>query len=274
MGDTDPTNEMEGMSHPAPVSLSLLFLPFLSHPLSLSLLNHSWGSQSTEWPRGDASASPDWISSTLLGFVVIVAQLCLTLRDPMDYSPPGSSIRGILQARTLEWVVISFSRELSQPRDQIHIFCIATWICFHWKHLLGYCPAEDILTHLWVRAASNPRLCPQRAQQIVGAVWSRSKVNSEPRLSPFPKPGTHCWWWPINPAPAHMSPTRTKPTSIPSLVFTLTLQMSDQKWTDLAKWETTLYKLMTTQGKGCLGEPRSGVGHWSPTVTTVSITIL
>ena len=36
-------------------------------------------------------------------------QLCLTLRDPIDGSPPGSSIPGILQARTLEWVAISFS---------------------------------------------------------------------------------------------------------------------------------------------------------------------
>ena len=34
---------------------------------------------------------------------------CLTLCDLMDYSPPGSSVRGILQARTLEWVAISFS---------------------------------------------------------------------------------------------------------------------------------------------------------------------
>ena len=38
-----------------------------------------------------------------------VAQLCLTLSDPMDCSPPGSSVPGILQARTLEWVAISFS---------------------------------------------------------------------------------------------------------------------------------------------------------------------
>ena len=36
-------------------------------------------------------------------------QLCLTLRDPIDGSPPGSPIPGILQARTLEWVAISFS---------------------------------------------------------------------------------------------------------------------------------------------------------------------
>ena len=38
--------------------------------------------------------------------------------DPIDDSPPGSSVPGILQARTLEWVAISFSRVSSQPRDQ------------------------------------------------------------------------------------------------------------------------------------------------------------
>ena len=38
-------------------------------------------------------------------------QLCLTLRDPIDSSPPGSSVPGILQARTLEWVDISFSND-------------------------------------------------------------------------------------------------------------------------------------------------------------------
>ena len=39
-----------------------------------------------------------------------VAQLCPTLWDPVDCSPPGSSVRGILQARILEWGAISFSR--------------------------------------------------------------------------------------------------------------------------------------------------------------------
>ena len=38
-----------------------------------------------------------------------VAQSCLTLSDPMDCSPPGSSIRGIFQARVLEWGAIAFS---------------------------------------------------------------------------------------------------------------------------------------------------------------------
>ena len=46
-----------------------------------------------------------------------VAQLCLTLCDPMDCSLPGSSVHGILQARILEWVAISFSRGSSRPRD-------------------------------------------------------------------------------------------------------------------------------------------------------------
>ena len=43
---------------------------------------------------------------------VLVTQLCLTLCDAMDYSPPGSSFHGILQARVLEWVAISFSIQL------------------------------------------------------------------------------------------------------------------------------------------------------------------
>ena len=43
----------------------------------------------------------------------------------MDCSPPGSSVHGIIQARTLEWVGVSFSRGSSPPRDQTHISCLA-----------------------------------------------------------------------------------------------------------------------------------------------------
>ena len=46
-----------------------------------------------------------------------VAQSCPTLCDPMDCSLPGSSVHGILQARILKWVAISFSRGSSRPRD-------------------------------------------------------------------------------------------------------------------------------------------------------------
>ena len=45
-------------------------------------------------------------------------QLCLTLCNPKDCSPSGSSLHGILQARILEWVVMLFSRRSSQSRDQ------------------------------------------------------------------------------------------------------------------------------------------------------------
>ena len=47
---------------------------------------------------------------------VLVAQSCLTLCDPTDCSPPGSFVRGILQARTLEWVAISFSKKADESK--------------------------------------------------------------------------------------------------------------------------------------------------------------
>ena len=52
-------------------------------------------------------------------------QLCLTLCDPIDGSPPGSSVHRILQARILEWVVIPFSRASSQLRNQTQVSCMA-----------------------------------------------------------------------------------------------------------------------------------------------------
>ena len=59
----------------------------------------------------------------LINFVLSsVAQSCLTLCDPRDGSPP---VPVILQARTLEWVAISFSRGSFQPRDQTQVSHIA-----------------------------------------------------------------------------------------------------------------------------------------------------
>ena len=46
-------------------------------------------------------------------------QLCLTLCDPMDCSPPGSSVHGILRARILEWVALPSFRGSSQPRIEL-----------------------------------------------------------------------------------------------------------------------------------------------------------
>ena len=56
---------------------------------------------------------------------VLVAQLCLTLCDPMDCRTPSSSVHGILQARILEWVAIPFSRGSFQPRDQTQVSYVA-----------------------------------------------------------------------------------------------------------------------------------------------------
>ena len=56
---------------------------------------------------------------------MLVVQSCPTLCDPMDCSPPGSSVREFFQARILEWVAISFSRGSSWPRDQTQVSCKA-----------------------------------------------------------------------------------------------------------------------------------------------------
>ena len=51
-------------------------------------------------------------------------QSCLTLCDPMDSCPPGSSVPGTLQAKVLEWDAMHFSRGSSQCRDWTHVSCI------------------------------------------------------------------------------------------------------------------------------------------------------
>ena len=61
---------------------------------------------------------------------MLVTQSSAALCDPIDYSPPGSSVHGILQARILEWVAIPCSRGSSQPRDGIQVSCIAVAFFF------------------------------------------------------------------------------------------------------------------------------------------------
>ena len=71
-------------------------------------------------------------------------QSCPTLCNPMDYSPSGSSVRGIFQARILEWAATPFSKGSSQLRDWTwvaYISCIGQWVLYHWCHL-GSPPAR------------------------------------------------------------------------------------------------------------------------------------
>ena len=82
-------------------------------------------SSTTIWKHQFFSAQPSlWSNSHICTWllekpcVCLVAYLCPTLCNPMDYSPPGSSVLGISQAKILEWVAISSSRGYSRPRDQ------------------------------------------------------------------------------------------------------------------------------------------------------------
>ena len=85
-----------------------------------------------------------------------VPQPCLTLRDPMDCGLPG--IHGILQARILEWVAISFSRGSSWPRDRTRVSCIA-----------GRCFT------LWVTREGKGSQSRQKKKKKVGIVKRETK---------------------------------------------------------------------------------------------------
>ena len=95
-----------------------------------------------------------------------VAQSCPTLCDPVDCSPPGSSVHGILQARILEWVAISYSRGSSQPRDWTQVSCIAGRRFNLWG-------TREAL-HSWIRRLSSEVHCTCRIQALP---W-RAYINS------------------------------------------------------------------------------------------------
>ena len=86
----------------------------------------AWGFFLTE-PAGNPICTEGYVC-----VCVLVPPLCLTLCDTKDYSQPGSSVHGILHARILEWLPISFSRGSSQPKDQTLISCIAGWFFTIW----------------------------------------------------------------------------------------------------------------------------------------------
>ena len=83
--------------------------------------------------RRDGLGIWDWqMWSIILLYMCLVAQSCLTICDLVNCSPSGSSVHGILQARILEWVAISFSRKSSLSRDQTHVSCIAGGLFILW----------------------------------------------------------------------------------------------------------------------------------------------
>ena len=69
---------------------------------------------------------------------MLVAQSCPTLCDPLDCSPPGSSVPGIFQTRIQEWIAKPSSRGSSPPRDGTRVSCIpctGRWVLHHHHHL-------------------------------------------------------------------------------------------------------------------------------------------
>ena len=115
----------------------------------------------------------DWPESRHCNLVTVLLLLsrfsCVRLCDPIDGSPPGSPVPGILQARTLEWVAISFSRALFHPglfstlglTRITCISCIGRQILYHWSPLGSP----------WgvAAAAKSLQLCPTLCDPIDGS---------------------------------------------------------------------------------------------------------
>ena len=110
-----------------------------------------------------------------------VTQSCPTLCDPVDYSPPGSSVHGILQARILEWVAISFSRGSSWPKDRTQVSHIAGR-CFNpWatrkapEYIMWNARLDDAQTGIKIawKKYQQPQIC--RWYHSNGRKWRRTK---------------------------------------------------------------------------------------------------
>ena len=100
----------------------------------------------------------------------VPVQSWAALSDPMDCSLPGSSIHGILQARILEWVAISFSRRSSPPWDRTCISRIGRLILYHlatWE-ALQYCSRLLILIAA-APSAKSLQSCPTLCDPIDGS---------------------------------------------------------------------------------------------------------
>ena len=105
------------------------------------------------WRGENREEKKPFVTKKLIVCVCSVAQLCPTLYNPLDCSPPGSSVHGISQARILEWVSISFSRESSQPRDWTSVFCVS---CIAGRFFTCWAIREDQKSgYLWKFKATN-----------------------------------------------------------------------------------------------------------------------
>ena len=106
---------------------------------------------------------------------VLSLQSFLILCDPMDCSPPSSSVHGILQARVLEWVAISSSRAFSQSRGQTcisYISCIGKQILHHCATSEAPIESEELglvnkILLLWLISEYLARMCFKRTERQI-----------------------------------------------------------------------------------------------------------
>ena len=102
------------------------------------------------------SAIEKWVNKWIIhSYYDLFTQLCLALWEPMDCSPPYSSVHGTLQARIFEWVSIPFSRGSPQPRDW-------TWV----PHIAG-----RLFTSWDTREASQEILVVKNPPENTGDIW-------------------------------------------------------------------------------------------------------
>ena len=185
----------------------------------------AWCSEGVEIPGGRNSLYREMCMRAKL------LQLCPTFCDPMDCSPPGSSVRGILQARILEWVVMPFSRGSSQPRDQTcvsNVSCICGWVgtslvaqtvkrlptmqetrvrSLGWKDLLEKEMETHSSTLAWkIPWTEEPGRLQSMGSQRVGHDWATSMSMSISWL--LAPPGKSI--------PQDMIPAKLSPPSFPS----------------------------------------------------------
>ena len=121
----------------------------------------------SRWRLGGVTKRNEWVK---------VAQSCLTLCDPMDYTVPG-----ILQARILEWVAFPFSRGSSQPRDWTWVSCFAGGFFTSWATREAQEEGKWKWSCFWLFA--TPQTVVYQASPSKG--FSRQEYRSG---LPFPSP--------------------------------------------------------------------------------------
>ena len=139
----------------------------------------------------------------------LVTKSLLTLCNPMDYSLPGSPGHGILQARILECVAISYSRGFSWPRDCTRVSCIAARFFTVWATELSYYQAYPLLD-IYLHTEVDSHSVFQGIFLTQGS--NLDLLHCRQILLPCELPGKlHSFWFP----PTH---TKIRLTNISALV--------------------------------------------------------